>query len=789
MELIGEGGMGLVFVAEQQQPLRRNVALKVIKPGMDSREVVARFEAERQALAIMDHPNIASVFDGGSTSSGRPYFVMELVKGLPITDYCDRHNLTPRDRLELFLSVCKAVQHAHQKGIIHRDLKPSNVLVTLHDAAPVVKVIDFGISKALGQQLTDKTVYTAFAQIVGTPMYMSPEQAGLSGQDVDTRSDIYALGVLLYELLTGTTPFDKERLGRGGYEEMLRIIREEEAIRPSSRISSLGQAAAPLSARRQLEPNELCQMLRRELDWIVMKALEKDRNRRYETANLLAADVQRYLNDEPVLACPPSALYRLRKLTRRHRWSLALAGVGTAALVVISAGSLIAALVLNRALQESAAANERERAAKESAERQRDRADRQFKLAREAVDHFHTEVSQSAEMKARGVEGLRTKLLEGAAGFYERFTRDEEEDGGVEIEAERGRSLMRLASLLQDVGKNAEAERRYRQAEASARRLADTDAANPEHRKDLAACLDRLGNLYTSLGQKKEAESTLQDACTLRRVMADARPEKADCLKDLAESLNLLGNLYNRSNRHADAEKAYLASLDLEQRVAAAHPDNPEFQLAIAWKLHNLGLLYQVDFRLRDAETNVREARSLARRLTDAHPGVSEYQDILASSSWLLSYVYFLLGRRSDAETVGTEAVNTFRVLAESHPTVSLFQRRLAGSLAALARFTSDGGRPGEGLILYDEAVRRLQTLLASEPRLADAWLFLGRAQSGRAETLTRLGRPSEAATEWGHTAETCLRAAELFDSGLDPELRCLRVEALTRSGPSDSRL
>jgi eukaryotic-like serine/threonine-protein kinase len=308
LEQIGEGGFGVVFMAEQQQPVRRKVALKVLKPGMDTKQVVARFEAERQALALMDHPNIAHVFDGGETASGRPFFVMELVRGIPITQFCDHNRLTPRERLELFVTVCQAVQHAHQKGIIHRDLKPSNVLVTLHDGAPLVKVIDFGIAKALGQErLTEKTLFTGFSHMIGTPLYMSPEQAEMSGQDADTRTDIYALGVLLYELLTGTTPFDKDRLKEASYDEIRRIIREEEPAKPSTRISTLGQAATPMSANRKSEPRRLSQLFRGELDWIVMKALEKDRNRRYETASSFAADVQRYLHDEPVQACPPSA--------------------------------------------------------------------------------------------------------------------------------------------------------------------------------------------------------------------------------------------------------------------------------------------------------------------------------------------------------------------------------------------------------------------------------------------------------------------------------------------------
>ena len=345
LEQIGEGGFGVVFMAEQQRPVRRRVALKVIKPGMDTRQVIARFEAERQALALMDHPNISRVLDAGATESGRPYFVMELVRGIPLSEFCDQNRLTVGERLELFITVCHAVQHAHQKGIIHRDIKPNNVLVTLHDGTPVAKVIDFGIAKATGQQLTEKTLFTSFAQMVGTPLYMSPEQAEMSGLDVDTRSDIYSLGVLLYELLTGTTPFDQERMRTAGYDEVRRIIREEEPAKPSARISTLNRAATTVTANRKSDPSRLRQLFRGELDWIVMKALEKDRNRRYETAAAFAADVQRYLNDEAVEACPPSARYRFRKFARRNKAAF-LTGSAVAVAMLVAVGSLISGVVV-----------------------------------------------------------------------------------------------------------------------------------------------------------------------------------------------------------------------------------------------------------------------------------------------------------------------------------------------------------------------------------------------------------------------------------------------------------
>jgi serine/threonine protein kinase/Flp pilus assembly protein TadD len=336
LEQIGEGGMGVVYMAEQARPIRRKVALKIIKPGMDTRQVIARFEAERQALALMDHPNIARVLDAGATDSGRPYFVMELVRGIPITEYCDRNHLAIADRLELFVQVCQAVQHAHQKGIIHRDLKPSNVLVTLIDGAAVPKIIDFGVAKAMGQQLTEKTLFTGFAHLIGTPLYMSPEQAELSGVDIDTRSDIYSLGVLLYELLTGMTPFDAATFRAAAYDEMRRIIREQEPPKPSTRISTLEATATTISANRQTDPRRLRKALRGELDWIVMKCLDKDRNRRYETANTLVADLRRYLNHEPVDAGPPSAWYRLRKTARRNRAALAVTAGAMLVLTVLA---------------------------------------------------------------------------------------------------------------------------------------------------------------------------------------------------------------------------------------------------------------------------------------------------------------------------------------------------------------------------------------------------------------------------------------------------------------------
>jgi WD40 repeat protein/serine/threonine protein kinase len=438
IERIGEGGFAVVFQAEQLQPMRRTVAVKILKPGMDSRQVIARFEAERQALALMDHPNIAKVLDAGTTSGirtqesgagnqespnltpdsylrtsfkSRPYFVMELVKGIPITQYCDDHRLTPRERLGLFIPVCQAVQHAHQKGIIHRDLKPSNVLVADYDGQPIPKVIDFGVAKALGQPLTEQTLTTNFGGIIGTMEYMSPEQANFDGQDIDTRADIYSLGVLLYELLTGTTPLTKERLKQESVTELLRLIREEEPLKPSRRVISDGNSIASVAAKRKLDPRHITQELRGELDWIVMKALEKDRNRRYVTANGLARDLERFLKDETVEACPPSAGYRVRKFAHKNRKILA---VGAAFVILLMTGTIVSLWQAVRATRAEIVSNqERDRAEAEAKRSRRNLYDAHMRLAQDAwegaevkrvLELLEQHLSPNGEEDLRGFE-------------------------------------------------------------------------------------------------------------------------------------------------------------------------------------------------------------------------------------------------------------------------------------------------------------------------------------------------------------------------------------------------
>ncbi len=564
LEQIGEGGFGVVFMAEQTRPVRRKVALKVLKPGMDSKQVVARFEAERQALALMDHPNIARVLDAGQTDSGRPYFVMELVKGLPITDYCDQNQFTPQQRLGLFVSVCQAVQHAHQKGVIHRDLKPSNVLVTVQDGAPLVKVIDFGIAKALGQPLTDKTLFTGFAQLVGTPLYMSPEQAAFSNADVDTRSDIYSLGVLLYELLTGTTPFDKKRLKEVGYDELRRIVREEEAPRPSTRLSTLGKAATAVCENRRCDPKQLRELLRCELDWVVIKALEKDRNRRYETALELADDIRRYLHNDPVLACPPTMRYRLRKLLRKHRGLIAAAATVLAVLLGGIGATTAAYLRARDAETEARQAEAEARATVDFLTYDVfgvDPPDARGGRAREVTIRQALDAAAPKVNPALGHDPRVEAAVRHVLGTTYRFLGDYE---AARFQLEQAVAIRRrvlgegdpatlssqhsFCTLLHDQGRLDEAEVLCRAVlGARRRRLPAGDVGIP-------SSLTLLGLILTDKGEPERAEPVLREALDLfGKALAEGHWRTANAQALLGECLRAQG-------RYADAEPLLLAA-------------------------------------------------------------------------------------------------------------------------------------------------------------------------------------------------------------------------------------
>jgi non-specific serine/threonine protein kinase/serine/threonine-protein kinase len=618
---LGEGGMGVVYHAHQSQPIRREVALKIIKPGMDSQQVIARFETERQALALMDHPNIARVLDAGSTASGSPYFVMELVDGVPINRYADSHQLSLNERLQLFVPVCEAIQHAHQKGIIHRDIKPSNILVTQRDGKPVPKVIDFGIAKAMGHQLSADTPFTQIGTVVGTLEYMSPEQADLVSQDIDTRADIYSLGAVLYELLTGACPLDRGKLAKLTYVELLQRIRDLDPPRPSQRASSTAETdidtLTAISAQRKTDPGHLPKLLNGELDWIVMKALEKDRQRRYETANGMVRDIQRFLAGEPVEAGPPSQLYRLKKIAWKHRQWLAAAGAFTALLIVGMAVTTWLAIRSNRAER---------------------RADAEAATAK-AVNAFleNDLLSQAgADQQPDPDVKVRTVLDRAAAGLSGRFAAQ------PQIEA----------SLHRTIGKTYRQLGLYPQASHQVELAIEiaTRTFGPNARQTLAA-RTQLSLLDVFQGHFPQAEARLRD------VLAQQQKQFGPNDPDVLDTMDNLAISYLESGKYSEAEKLFQKVIEL--RTAAEGADSPELLKSQG----NLAEVYENEGQYQKAEElNAKVAAADARVFGPEHPETISAQNNLAGN-------YVQLAKYDQAEAIYLQlAATKRRILGPEHP-------------------------------------------------------------------------------------------------------------------------
>lgn len=651
LQRIGEGGMGIVYLAEQQQPIRRRVALKIIKPGMDSAQIVARFEAERQALAMMDHQHIARVFDAGATDTGRPYFVMELVHGVPITRYCDENRLSPRERLELFLPVCHAIQHAHQKGIIHRDIKPSNVLVTLYDGRPAPKIIDFGIAKATEQRLTERTMFTQFGTAVGTVEYMSPEQAELSALGVDTRSDIYSLGVVLYELLTGTTPLERQRLRQLPYLELVRLVKDEEPPRPSTRLSTT-ERQIEIASRRRTDPAALARLLRGDLDWIVMKALEKDRTRRYDTASGLARELERYLHDEPVEARPPSLGYRFGKLARRHRAAFAAAALLALAIAIGSGMSVWQAIRATSA--ERAAREQRDRAV--AAER-RARDDRDTALtAQKAADEARIQ-AQAAERQAQADRDRAKEAEEHAQHDRDLAVRSEQAAEAAAKRAEREAATAKAVTdfFERDVLARANPTKESRR-DLKLREVLDRAAQNiagrfDEHPLIEASIRETIAKAYYSLGAYPEAASQFQAAEDLRRRASG--DDDVMVFQDLHER----ALVYRDQGRPADAERLYLQALQGERRLLGNE------HVATLTTMANLGVAWSDQGKFREAEQLYVDALDVARRvLEDQSPTLQELIHNLGS-------LYLEQSKYKEAEPLLIQGLDLHRrYLGEEHP-------------------------------------------------------------------------------------------------------------------------
>jgi serine/threonine protein kinase/tetratricopeptide (TPR) repeat protein len=730
VELLGEGGMGAVWMAQQTEPVRRLVAVKVVKAGMDSKQILARFEAERQALALMDHPNIAKVLDAGTTPSGRPYFVMELVKGVPITRYCDEQRLAPRQRLELFVPVCQAVQHAHQKGIIHRDIKPSNVLVAPYDGRPVVKVIDFGVAKAAGQPLTERTLITGFGAIVGTLEYMSPEQAELNNQDIDTRSDVYSLGVLLYELLTGTTPLEKRWLKEAAMLEVLRLIREQEPPRPSTRLSTT-DALPSLAANRGLEPKKLSGLVKGELDWIALKALEKDRNRRYESASAFAADVQRYLADEPVLACPPSAGYRLRKFARKNR--AALTTMATIALVLVAgiAVSTWQAFRATWAEQKMGKALGQARQAKAQADKALNESEEARRQA-QAVTKYLVKLFRSpdpsqdgrdikladlldrapAELDANlaGSAKMKAELLAALGDTYQGLGLP---DKAVEV-YEKARALREAtlgpddAATLDTMTSLASA---YNDAKRPAEAIALTEKALPRYRIKFGA--DHPGTLTAAsiLGDAYRAAERPDDAIrllepSLKRCRSKLGPDHSTTL----DTMNNLALAYKMAGRLPKAVALFEETLNLEK--AKLGLDHPETLITT----NNLAGSQVADGRpghaIRLLEPSLKRCRT---KLGRDHPTTLDAMNDLALA-------YLVAGRLPKAVALFEETLNRMKAkLGPDHLETLNTTNNLSDAYGAT-------GRPSDAIRLLKPALKRCQSKLGPRhPVTLSAMHRLGR--------------------------------------------------------------
>jgi serine/threonine protein kinase len=657
-EQIGEGGMGIVYMADQKEPVRRTVALKIIKPGMDTREVVARFEAERQALALMNHPNVSKVLDAGATASGRPYFVMELVRGIPITEFCDKQKLDSRQRLELFATVCQAVQHAHHRGIIHRDLKPSNVLVELHDVTAIPKVIDFGVAKATTQQLTELSLHTGFSQMIGTPMYMSPEQAELSGLDIDTRTDVYSLGVLLYELLSGTTPFTHETLKQASYDEMRRMIREDEPPRPSDRISTLAVASlSTISENRRIDPRKLSQMIRGELDWIVMKALEKDRTRRYESASAFAADVRHYLDDEPVVACPPSAVYRFRKFARRHKVPFFIAVLVSLALIAGATGLIVSNRLIAQGRNAAQLAEEQEKSQRQEAERQKKVAEQNLQFARKVVDDMYVGIATEWLAKETAASNIQTSFLKRGRNFYQRLA-DEPPQNSTELKS--------AAEVYERLGDINNYLREYRPAVEALKKSIDACekllAEKPDSRDDRLAMFSRCGRLgewLKDLGDLKAADAAHEKSRDHLRELSNRFPDPTGYREMWGQHhlsrANLLAKMDDLGPAEENANKAreIFEALLEEKRAASKRKTSLDFQTSILL-INSRGCqaeILQRQGRSSEAQTHYEKALRLCGSLRrwDFH----DSRRLIVTEGHLeqgLAELHQLEGRLADAE-------------------------------------------------------------------------------------------------------------------------------------------
>ena len=721
----GEGGFGIVYMAEQQQPLKRIVAIKLLKPGMDSTQVVLRFEHERQALALMDHPNIARVLDAGTTDSGLPYFVMEYVDGVPINSYCDLHRLSIKSRLHLFMTVCQAVQYSHQKGIVHRDLKPSNVMVTNVDGQHVLKVIDFGIAKAIGQKLTERTLLTQTGGFMGTLQFMSPEQAEFNAIDIDTRADIYGLGILLFELLTGTTPLTQQQIETTALDDILRVIREVESPLPSRRLIDSQSSLPTLAANRSMEPTRLCATIRGELDWIVAKCLEKDRARRYESANDLSRDIERYLNNEAIEAGPPSAWYKLRKFSRKHWRSL----MAASAMVVLLATSAIAMtsayFIVNRER------HDKELALQAEQDRRRE--------TRAALDAMTSLIIEDWLVRQTTLQPEHKAFLQKAVKSYEQFANDTGPDQSSRFGAASASS--RVGAMLLKLGQTDEAELAYQRALEGHLKLVQDYPSQKKYEEACARIYTNLAGIYATNGRHPESEKARQQCLEIYQRLVKAEPDNADYRHGLAIALNRLGLFCKTNNRPQDAENLYRQAIENLEQAMRTSPDTASYMPDLSDTYLKLGVALEIQNKLAEGEAAHRESVKAAKQVVEAEPKSAFHRYNYATSLNNLGNVLRDEDKLDEAEKVLLETVEIKRALIREFPSIPEYPRGLAMTLNNLGILYKDSHRPEladaqyrEALDVHQRLVKDFPEVVSYKNELAGAMVNLARIYIARQE-------------------------------------------------------
>jgi serine/threonine protein kinase/tetratricopeptide (TPR) repeat protein len=802
LQQIGEGGMGTVWMGEQTEPVKRRVAVKLIRVERgQSKTILSRFEAERQAIALMDYPNIARLLDAGEATTAqaggtpRPFFVMELVKGLPLTEFCDTHKLGIPERLRLFMQVCAAVQHAHQKGVIHRDLKPSNILVESHDGKPVPKIIDFGLAKATtGLQLSDHTLFTALGTVMGTPLYMAPEQAGASAVDVDTRADIYALGIILYELLTGSTPITRDTLKKAALDEMLKLIREQEAPTPSSRLSSV-ESAPSVAANRQTEPAKLGRLVKGELDWIVLKALAKERDRRYETANGFAKDVERFLNHEPVTAGPPTVAYRLRKFVRRNRGPVAAAGLVLLALLGGMAGT---AWGLVRAEQQKrlAEANEREAVAERDAKaaaldakavalkaEQRARA-HETKARQQAFTALRSMTTNVVERKFAQESVLTDddhEFFRGIIAQYDAFAALKEDD--PDSRALRAEGRWRIGLLRSRLGELREAEKAYDESVSISRQLAVDFPSRADLHKWLAFSLQNRSELLSARGRQQEAEKDQDEALSFFEQQAVAFPNQPGIRNLLAKSHNNRGHLLWKTGRLKEAEREYDQAVAIEEQLATDFPNEPRYRQSLAVGYTRRGNQLREMGRPNEAEKDYDRAQSTLRQLVTDFPNRTEFHDALAASHNDRGNLLWTTGRLKEAEKDYDRALSISKQLAADFPSQPGRRRKVATAHNNRGSLLQDMHRFKDAEQDCDQALQIYKQLATDFPSQTSSHRDLSNCHNSRGTLLEDMGRLKEAEQEYDQSLSIGRQLAADFPN--QPDLRenvartCLNLASL----------